>query len=58
MTEPRRVARNGVKDMKGIASIAEAIADINDGATMLVGDFGLVGIPENLIHGLREKGRT
>jgi 3-oxoacid CoA-transferase subunit A len=42
--------------MKVMNSIAEAIADINDGATLLVGGFGLVGIPENLIHGLREKG--
>lgn len=42
--------------MKVMSSIAEAIADINDGATLLVGGFGLVGIPENLIHGLREKG--
>jgi 3-oxoacid CoA-transferase subunit A len=42
--------------MKVIASIAETIADIHDGATLLVGGFGLVGIPENLIYGLREKG--
>jgi 3-oxoacid CoA-transferase subunit A len=42
--------------MKVKTSITEAIADIKDGATLLVGGFGLVGIPENLIHGLRDKG--
>jgi len=34
----------------------EAIADIFDGATLMVGGFGLCGIPENLIAALREKG--
>ncbi|MCQ6562278.1 CoA transferase subunit A [Paenibacillus mendelii] len=43
--------------MKTIAaSYAEAIADIQDGATLMVGGFGLVGIPENLITALVEKG--
>ena len=42
--------------MKVASTIAEAIADIQDGATLLVGGFGLVGIPENLILGLRDKG--
>ncbi|TBL76071.1 CoA transferase subunit A [Paenibacillus thalictri] len=43
--------------MKTIAaSYAEAIADIQDGATLMVGGFGLVGIPENLIMALAEKG--
>jgi len=42
--------------MKVATSIAETIADIHDGATLLVGGFGLVGIPEKLIQGLREKG--
>ncbi len=37
-------------------SIAEALAGITDGATLMVGGFGLVGIPENLILGLRETG--
>ena len=35
---------------------AEAIRDIHDGATLLVGGFGLVGIPENLILALRDQG--
>lgn len=42
--------------MKVASTIAESIADVHDGATLLVGGFGLVGIPENLILGLRDKG--
>jgi len=42
--------------MKVATSIAEPIADIHDGATLLVGGFGLIGIPEKLIQGLRDKG--
>src|SRR5690625_3250159 len=34
----------------------EAVDQIQDGMTLMVGGFGLVGIPENLIKGLREKG--
>ena len=37
-------------------SVAEALADIGDGATVMAGGFGLVGIPENLIAGLRDGG--
>jgi 3-oxoacid CoA-transferase subunit A len=37
-------------------SIPEALAGIPDGSTIMVGGFGLVGIPENLILGLRETG--
>ena len=37
-------------------TIPEALAGIPDGATIMVGGFGLVGIPENLILGLREAG--
>ena len=33
-----------------------AVADINHGATIMVGGFGLCGIPENLIDALRRKG--
>lgn len=43
--------------MKPIYSTAaEAVKDIQDGATLMVGGFGLVGIPENLILALVEKG--
>lgn len=34
----------------------EAVQDVQDGATILVGGFGLVGIPENLILALKERG--
>ncbi|MHA6260203.1 CoA transferase subunit A [Sporosarcina sp. CAU 1771] len=37
-------------------SFSQAIDDIQDGATLMVGGFGLVGIPENLINALVEKG--
>jgi 3-oxoacid CoA-transferase subunit A len=37
-------------------TIHEALAGIGDGATLMVGGFGLVGIPENLIIGLRDLG--
>ena len=37
-------------------SIAEAVADIKDGATILVGGFGTAGIPNELIDGLLEQG--
>ncbi|MEK5390855.1 CoA transferase subunit A [Margalitia sp. FSL K6-0131] len=37
-------------------SFQEAVADIQDGATIMVGGFGLCGIPENLILALVEKG--
>jgi 3-oxoacid CoA-transferase subunit A len=41
---------------KIIASAREAISDIHDGATIMLGGFGLCGIPENCIAALREKG--
>lgn len=37
-------------------SALEAVEAIQDGSTLLVGGFGLVGIPENLILALVEKG--
>ncbi len=41
---------------KVVANAAEAVRDIGDGATLLVGGFGLCGIPENLIRALVAKG--
>ena len=41
---------------KVFANAKEAIFDIEDGATLMVGGFGLCGIPENLIAALVEKG--
>jgi 3-oxoacid CoA-transferase subunit A len=37
-------------------SFQEAVADIQDGATLMVGGFGLCGIPENVIQALVDKG--
>ncbi|MGM7701770.1 CoA transferase subunit A [Pseudalkalibacillus sp. Hm43] len=37
-------------------SFLEAVKEIKDGATIMVGGFGLVGIPENLILALVESG--
>ncbi len=41
---------------KVIESAVEAVREIPDGATLLVGGFGLCGNPENLIRALRELG--
>jgi 3-oxoacid CoA-transferase subunit A len=41
---------------KVVASADEAIKDVLDGATIMVGGFGLCGIPENLIRALVCKG--
>jgi 3-oxoacid CoA-transferase subunit A len=41
---------------KRVANADTAIAAIQDGATILLGGFGLCGIPENLIAALRRKG--
>jgi 3-oxoacid CoA-transferase A subunit len=43
---------------KIFASAAEAVADIPSEATLLLGGFGLCGIPENLIKALVAKGIT
>ncbi len=41
---------------KVVASAEEAIRDVFEGATIMVGGFGLCGIPENLIRALARKG--
>jgi 3-oxoacid CoA-transferase subunit A len=50
----------GVKILAGQGKLNttfyEAIQDIQDGATIIVGGFGLSGVPENLILALLEKG--
>eukprot|EP00949_MAST-11_sp_MAST-11-sp1_P004874 g4874.t1 len=43
---------------KVVGSAKEAVKDIQDGSTLLVGGFGLCGIPENLINALCEQGAT
>ena len=41
---------------KVVANADDAVHDIQDGATIMVGGFGLCGIPENLIRALVKKG--
>src|SRR5947208_9499089 len=40
---------------KVVASAEEAVKDVQDGATLVVGGFGLCGIPENLINALVDR---
>jgi len=41
---------------KVVVSADEAIGDVFDGATIMVGGFGLCGMPENLIRALQRRG--
>jgi 3-oxoacid CoA-transferase subunit A len=41
---------------KVVPSADEAVADVADGATLVVGGFGICGIPENLIAALQRRG--
>ncbi|PYQ83581.1 MAG: succinyl-CoA--3-ketoacid-CoA transferase [Acidobacteria bacterium] len=41
---------------KVVASAADAVARIPEGATIMMGGFGLCGIPENLIAALHSRG--
>jgi 3-oxoacid CoA-transferase subunit A len=41
---------------KIVRDAQEAIADLHDGATIMIGGFGLCGLPENLINATRDKG--
>ncbi|MFF2475030.1 CoA transferase subunit A [Streptomyces sp. NPDC058066] len=43
---------------KMVATAAEAVADVGDGASLAVGGFGLVGVPNVLIGALHERGTT
>ena len=43
---------------KLVKDAAEAVADISDGSTLMLGGFGLCGIPENCIQAILEKGTT
>jgi len=44
--------RNG----KIYESAIDAVADVQDGAQILFGGFGICGIPEKMINALKQKG--
>jgi 3-oxoadipate CoA-transferase alpha subunit len=60
MTQHRRQSLEEVRRMinKIVQSMADAMAGIKDGSTVLVGGFGAVGQPNALIDGLIEQGAT
>ncbi len=41
-----------------VANVAEAVADVFDGATVMIGGFGEAGSPIELIHALIDQGAT
>ena len=43
---------------KRVGSLAEAVAGIQDGATVLVSGFGDSGVPVELVHALLDRGTT
>ena len=43
---------------KEVGSVAEAVADVFDGATVMIGGFGEAGSPIELIHALIDNGAT
>ena len=45
-----------MKNSKVMNSFLEAVSDIKDGSTIIVGGFGLSGIPEYSIQALKEQG--
>lgn len=45
-----------MKNSKVMTSFSKAVSDIQGGSTLIVGGFGLCGIPEHLIQALREQG--
>ena len=54
---PESAAREvGSNVDKTVRNANEAVADVPDGALIMMGGFGLCGIPENLIAALRRRG--
>ncbi len=56
MADLSNSATNNMKSAKIYNSAAAALEGVKDGMTILVGGFGLCGIPENLILALRDRG--
>jgi acyl CoA:acetate/3-ketoacid CoA transferase alpha subunit len=55
---PRFSFASASSSSKIVASADEAVKDIPSGSTLLVGGFGLCGIPENLINALVKQGAS
>ncbi|XP_043472893.1 probable succinyl-CoA:3-ketoacid coenzyme A transferase, mitochondrial [Leptopilina heterotoma] len=51
-------SHSGNRDGKVFESAEEVVSDIENGAKLLVGGFGLCGIPENLIDAVLKRGST
>ncbi len=43
---------------KEVATLRDAVADISDGATVMIGGFGTAGLPNELVGALLEQGAT
>ena len=41
---------------KQVASLADAVADVADGSTVMIGGFGTAGLPNELVGALLEQG--
>uniref|UniRef100_H2Y8X0 Succinyl-CoA:3-ketoacid-coenzyme A transferase n=1 Tax=Ciona savignyi TaxID=51511 RepID=H2Y8X0_CIOSA len=50
-----RFSTTSLQNVKFYNDVDDAVSDISDGSKLLVGGFGLCGIPENLIGGLLRK---
>jgi 3-oxoacid CoA-transferase subunit A len=55
-TKEKVRGENTMKISKLMSSFRKAVSDIEDGSILIVGGFGLCGIPENAIEALKEKG--
>eukprot|EP00428_Durinskia_dybowskii_P071591 CAMPEP_0170392952 /NCGR_PEP_ID=MMETSP0117_2-20130122/20463_1 /TAXON_ID=400756 /ORGANISM="Durinskia baltica, Strain CSIRO CS-38" /LENGTH=481 /DNA_ID=CAMNT_0010649117 /DNA_START=100 /DNA_END=1541 /DNA_ORIENTATION=- len=56
MTKKRLSIAHRFASSKVVASAKIAVADIKDGDTLLVGGFGLCGVPEKLLSAIKEAG--
>lgn len=52
------ISARSASSSKVFPSAEAAVADIKSGNTLLVGGFGLCGIPENLIAAVKKSGPT
>ena len=54
--QQRSISVSSQRDVQFYERSADCLADVSDGSKLLVGGFGLCGIPENLINAVKEKG--